>query len=369
MKSLLHQKGFTLLELLLVVVSLGILIALVLVLVEPDIILERFDNAGYEADARSLENALRQYNLEQRRYPDDIGFIPVPICNTGTLTPTDPLPDGVDCTDYVDLRALVPEYIAAIPSGLLISQSESGFTVQLDENRQVNVGVQSQDVALERRQQVYLNDVSQVIPVSWQMQPQEGSLLVVAISHRISKTDPVITGDGWNKVVDTCWGTGMGECTEQGELSSRRGWGIFWKIAGSSEPSTLGYSWTNEELETYGNTLVMQEFSVSGGKTFQYEGANDVLSQNELVTSLSSNVLNSTPINTLLLGFVFVKDASGPITQWSGVTSANQIGNSSSHISLFSTYELMTNFGSREVGATWTTPQWANLAAVAFSIK
>lgn len=108
-----NRKGFTLLEILLVIAAIGILAAIVIVAINPNRQLEQARQASRESDQRTIRQALEQYLIDNGEYPADISTDFGEVCNTGSQTPTTAT---TDCTGYVDLRSLVPTYVASIPT-------------------------------------------------------------------------------------------------------------------------------------------------------------------------------------------------------------------------------------------------------------
>ncbi len=110
------QKGFTLLEILLVIAAIGILSAIVLVAINPTRQISQVRNAERKAEINSIYKGLEQYLIETGSYPIGITDTPKEVCNTGNQTTTDTLSPTNLCDGKVDLRGLVPNYIAAIPA-------------------------------------------------------------------------------------------------------------------------------------------------------------------------------------------------------------------------------------------------------------
>ncbi|MEL7568046.1 MAG: prepilin-type N-terminal cleavage/methylation domain-containing protein [Dehalobacterium sp.] len=89
-----NDKGFTLIELMVVVVILGILAA---------IAIPRFtdktaqaERAREKADIKIIQNAIDMYYFDEKDYPTDL---------EGSVTPD-------------DLEALVPNYLQSVPEGI-----------------------------------------------------------------------------------------------------------------------------------------------------------------------------------------------------------------------------------------------------------
>jgi len=110
-----ERKGFTLVEILLVIATIGITAAIVLVAINPNRQIAQVRNAQRRSDTNTIYKALEQYLIDNQNYPEGITGTPKVICNTGSKTTTDTL-EPIDCTDKVDLRVLVPTYLAEIPT-------------------------------------------------------------------------------------------------------------------------------------------------------------------------------------------------------------------------------------------------------------
>lgn len=98
------DKGFTLLEILLIITLLGILFAIVLSLINPGAQLGRTRDLQRQQNLSQLEQALEKYFIDNgRQYPTSI---PVgkykEICGDS----------NIDC---IDLSFLIPNYISSIP--------------------------------------------------------------------------------------------------------------------------------------------------------------------------------------------------------------------------------------------------------------
>ena len=112
------RKGFTLLEVLLVIAVIGILAAIVLVAINPNRQISQARNAQRRSDVNTLYKALEQYLIDNQSYTvggTGITNTPKEVCNTGNKTTTDTLSPTTLCDGKADLRVLVPTYIAAIP--------------------------------------------------------------------------------------------------------------------------------------------------------------------------------------------------------------------------------------------------------------
>ena len=98
-------KGFTLLEVLLVIAIIGILAAIVIVALNPNKQLADTRNAQRKTDVNTLLNAVYQYDIDNSRMPPDISTSVKEVCR-----------DAGACSGFVDLYStLVPKYVVNIP--------------------------------------------------------------------------------------------------------------------------------------------------------------------------------------------------------------------------------------------------------------
>jgi prepilin-type N-terminal cleavage/methylation domain-containing protein len=99
------SKGFTLLEILLVIATIGILAAIVLVAINPNRQINQARQAAINSDRNTIEKALQQALIDTGSYPVGLDGVQKKVCSNTVNTP-----------GCVDLRSLIPDYIAAIPS-------------------------------------------------------------------------------------------------------------------------------------------------------------------------------------------------------------------------------------------------------------
>jgi len=146
-------KAFTLLEILLVIAAIGILAAIVLIAINPTRQIAQVRNAQRRSDINTIYKALEQYLIDNKTYPTDITDSKKVICDTGSKTTADTLDPTNLCDGKVDLRVLVPTYIAAIP------KDPSGLVYEVYKNPANNrIGVEAPGVELG--QSIAVNPIS-----------------------------------------------------------------------------------------------------------------------------------------------------------------------------------------------------------------
>jgi prepilin-type N-terminal cleavage/methylation domain-containing protein len=120
-----RHKGFTLLEILLVIAAIGILASIVLIAINPNRQLAQARNLVRQADINTIQKALEQYLIDNGRYTNSVSSTPGYICNTGT----EQTGGSTNCSGRVDLRELVPTYIAGIPKDPQATGTNTGYIV------------------------------------------------------------------------------------------------------------------------------------------------------------------------------------------------------------------------------------------------
>lgn len=129
-------KGFTLVEILLVITLLSILLGIVIFAINPSNIISEVNDNQREADAMTIYQALEQYSLKNNEYPEGIKNMPNNsssyICKTSATS----------CNSWsqVNLSSiLVPTYISKIPE-YSTDANNSGFYVVKDSNGKIGIG-------------------------------------------------------------------------------------------------------------------------------------------------------------------------------------------------------------------------------------
>jgi type IV pilus assembly protein PilA len=132
-----EQKGFTLIEVLLVVAIIAILAGIVILAVNPGKQLGDTRNSERRADVNTILNAVYQYSIDnQGNLPSSITTTTTDICATGASS----------CTGLVDLSVLAAngKYLVAIPSDPQTgTATDTHYQIAKDANGRVTVSAPS----------------------------------------------------------------------------------------------------------------------------------------------------------------------------------------------------------------------------------
>jgi prepilin-type N-terminal cleavage/methylation domain-containing protein len=135
-----YKKGMTLLEIVLVIAVIGIFSSIALVVINPNLQFTQTRNLTRRSDITNLYNALEYYNLKNKESINTITEIYQEICDTGSRSINDPLPNPDYCNGKVDLRVLVPTYLDFIPKDKNATvSSETGYEVAKTNSNQMSV--------------------------------------------------------------------------------------------------------------------------------------------------------------------------------------------------------------------------------------
>lgn len=137
MKKLLRsQKGFTLIEILLVVAAIAILAGIVIVAINPAKQLGDTRNAERKSAVNTILNAVTQYAVDNNGVlPAGVGTTTSEICATG----------AVSCTGFADLTVLTTngKYLVSIPNEPQKANANgAGYQIVRDANGRITVSAQ-----------------------------------------------------------------------------------------------------------------------------------------------------------------------------------------------------------------------------------
>ena len=138
----LNKKGFTLVEILLVIVIIAILAAIVIVAINPGRQISQANNTQRSSDVTTILNATHQYGIDNR------GVLPTAITATPTVVGS-----GTGQINICSL--LVPTYIAAMPfdptaDGALYTSCttyDTGYTISVDTAGRLTVSAPSAELS------------------------------------------------------------------------------------------------------------------------------------------------------------------------------------------------------------------------------
>jgi prepilin-type N-terminal cleavage/methylation domain-containing protein len=134
--NLRNQKGFTLIEILLVVAAIAILAGIVIVAINPAKQLGDTRNADRRAATNTILNAVSQYSI------DNNGVLPVGIATTTTEICATGAPS---CVGFVDLTVLTTNsrYLGSIPNEPQKQNTNgAGYQISRDANGRITVSAQ-----------------------------------------------------------------------------------------------------------------------------------------------------------------------------------------------------------------------------------
>jgi len=131
-KSFIKAKGFTLLEILLVVAAIAILAGIVIIAINPGKQLGETNNAQRRTDVNTVLNAVYQYSVDNK------GVLPASV----TTTQTEVCKTGGTCTGLIDLSVLTAsgKYLVSLPTDPTGSSTNgAGYEIKKDANGRVTV--------------------------------------------------------------------------------------------------------------------------------------------------------------------------------------------------------------------------------------
>jgi len=129
-----REKGFTLLEVLLVVAIIGILAGIVIFALNPNKQLGDSRNSQRKSDVNTILSAVYQYAIDTGSIPSTITTTSTEVCKTSV------------CAGLIDLGVLTAsgKYLVSIPSDPTgASTNGSGYRILKDVNNRVTVSAPS----------------------------------------------------------------------------------------------------------------------------------------------------------------------------------------------------------------------------------
>lgn len=120
-----HGRGFTLLEILLVVAAIAILAGIVIVAINPAQQLAETRDAQRRSDVQTLSAAITQYVIKNEVIPDGMPTLAADTCDDVLARICR---EGEDCNGLELYDLLVPDFIAALPEDPSSGISYTGYT-------------------------------------------------------------------------------------------------------------------------------------------------------------------------------------------------------------------------------------------------
>jgi len=130
-----NNKGFTLLEILLVVGIIGILAAIVIIAINPGRSLAKARDVQRKVGITEINKGLNQYYIDHNQYPSSVLTSLTSICNTGSVSNTATSTTGENCVvaGLINLSELVPTYLPAIP----VDPTGVGYKIGFNASRRI----------------------------------------------------------------------------------------------------------------------------------------------------------------------------------------------------------------------------------------
>lgn len=134
------KKGFTLIEVLLVVAIIAILAGIVILAINPARQLAKTKNAERSVDVNTILNAVYQYTI------DNNGVLPAAI----TSNSTEICKTNASCSGFIDLSVLTlnEQYLTAMPADPVASSTNgTGYYIYKTTNNRITVSAPSAEIS------------------------------------------------------------------------------------------------------------------------------------------------------------------------------------------------------------------------------
>ncbi len=248
----LNKKGFTLLEILLVIAASGILIAVVVSAINPWVHVYSFRDNQRLNDINSLNVALSEYDI----FVDglDLSITPMEICFTNSESQ-----GRVDCPiELVDLSFLVPDHIDRIPHDPRISPSlgeSTGYVVSMGAGSRPYIKAVGDLVEEIKVGSIYMS------PTEPPPAPSPETFSEVITTAASSVTETSVSGNG---IITS---TGGSSVTERG---------FVWSTSvvpspGNVAPVSSGYANSTNEIGSFGTgSFSLSLTGLAGNTTYYY---------------------------------------------------------------------------------------------------
>jgi len=135
-----QRKGFTLLEILLVIAAIGILAAIVLVAINPTRQLAQARNAQRRADVLTISNAVYQFTIDNNGLPSGIDATLRNVVSTASTASCTSVGGAAAVSDFVTAITSTTSYVAAIPRDPQVASAGcSDYLIQTTTGSRVTV--------------------------------------------------------------------------------------------------------------------------------------------------------------------------------------------------------------------------------------
>lgn len=136
------KKGFTLIEILVVIALIAILAAVTIVALNPAKAFQDARNSTRSSDINAILNAVTQYISEQG---NTLGGLGVTATCGGTPATQTIIKTGTAASGEVNLSSLAPTYVAALPTDPSLSSAgaSTGYTICITSGTRIKIAAPS----------------------------------------------------------------------------------------------------------------------------------------------------------------------------------------------------------------------------------